>query len=610
MRRLWQGFIGVLIVGAVAFTAATFTAVAQNGDNGDFGFRSAPAQDGQRTIVSVTPGSAAALAGLRPGDRFAFEQPFAGRVELTTPVIGDRLELRLTRPGGTHVELVAREGPSSSIGLLAIALLTRFAFLTVAALLALRAADQPAGRYLAMFLACFGAGESVDASLVPALALRVLCFFAQEGLFFAGVTAALGFAMHFPRAARRWQRGVLRALPAIFGAGLLLLSAQLTVVLVRGDNPLEHLLRLLYAAYFVALIVLLSVAFFVNFRAANGAERVRMRWVLTTFGFGFGGLVISLAVLAFTGEADSWTQYLTLTIVAMPFGLAYVILRHRMLDIGFVVNRALVYTGVSVVVVGTFIVFEWLLGHVIDEHSRASTVLQLAGALVLGLSVRFIHNSVDRYVDDLFFRERHEAERAVRRFAHEALLITDATELVDKTVDVAQRKMRLTACAFYTRYVGSYSPVASTFEGAPDVSENDYAVLQMRTWHAAVRSPRRRYRRSRASSCCRWSCAESSPASYFAVRKPATRPSPPTSAKRSNCSRAMPVSRWIRCVPEPSSKRSVCSPPTARCLPAYASGSKNSLGERNRRGAGDVLAKEYPHKEQPEKYRERTAFYP
>jgi hypothetical protein len=96
-----------------------------------------------------------------------------------------------------------------------------------------------------------------------------------------------------------------------------------------------------------------------------------------------------------------------------------VILRHRVLDIGVVINRAVVYTGVSIVVVGAFILFEWLLGHVVESNSRASTIIELLAALALGLSVRFIHARVDRYVDDLFFRVRHLAEAAIRRFAQE-----------------------------------------------------------------------------------------------------------------------------------------------------------------------------------------------
>ncbi|MDP9107159.1 MAG: hypothetical protein M3N49_14670, partial [Candidatus Eremiobacteraeota bacterium] len=39
---------------------------------------------------------------------------------------------------------------------------------------------------------------------------------------------------------------------------------------------------------------------------------------------------------------DLHVGYLPLTMIALPFGLGYAIVRHRVVDIGFVVNRATV----------------------------------------------------------------------------------------------------------------------------------------------------------------------------------------------------------------------------------------------------------------------------
>ena len=42
--------------------------------------------------------------------------------------------------------------------------------------------------------------------------------------------------------------------------------------------------------------------------------------------------------------------------IIMPVGLTYSVLSRRLLDVGFALNRAVVYSAVSVVVVGLFIV--------------------------------------------------------------------------------------------------------------------------------------------------------------------------------------------------------------------------------------------------------------
>ncbi len=47
-----------------------------------------------------------------------------------------------------------------------------------------------------------------------------------------------------------------------------------------------------------------------------------------------------------------------------PLGMSYALLNRRLLDLGFALNRAAVYTGVSIVVVGTFMLVEFALERV------------------------------------------------------------------------------------------------------------------------------------------------------------------------------------------------------------------------------------------------------
>ena len=53
-------------------------------------------------------------------------------------------------------------------------------------------------------------------------------------------------------------------------------------------------------------------------------------------------------------------MYAQLTMVAFPVGMAYAVLKHRLLDIGFVLNRALVFAAVSGVVLALFGTLEFL----------------------------------------------------------------------------------------------------------------------------------------------------------------------------------------------------------------------------------------------------------
>ena len=487
MRVAWQAFIAILTIAGIAYTALSF---ARTDDNGSYGFISHHVSDTESVVDSVEPRSAATRAGIRKGDIIWTRGTIEERVTTSTTEPGDRLHVRIGSPNAPEVAVVATQSTQTAPPALVFVLIaTRFAFLAMGALIAWRRSDDPAARSLATFLSCFGLAISTspDLAQIGPIWARILVDYAVEALYFIGAIAVLSFACRFPQPPTGgWRKVIARSVMPLAAFGLATSAGRLSLYFFTTFSQRWHLLLLVPYTLVYCLVLALTLASLIgSYVAMRGAERIRMRWVLGTFVLGFSGLIVYFAGLSL-GSTSNVFQFSTMTIVAIPFGLAYVIFRHRIIDIGFVVNRAVVYGGVSLVVVGAFIVFEWVLSHIVESHSNASTLLQLGGALALGLSVRFIHERVDRYVDDLFFRERHLAEAAIRRFAHEAALITNPDDLVTKTVDIVVRNARLSFAAFYVRRGAEYAPLAASVDDLPPVDENDYGVLEMRTWHQGV----------------------------------------------------------------------------------------------------------------------------
>ena len=98
----------------------------------------------------------------------------------------------------------------------------------------------------------------------------------------------------------------------------------------RVDNPLQRLQMtgLVMAGVLAA-----------TYLRARGERKQRVRWVFWSTLVGFTGVIV-------------WTiwpslQIAVLTSIAIPIGYAYAILRHRVIDVSFVVNRAIVFTVVT-----------------------------------------------------------------------------------------------------------------------------------------------------------------------------------------------------------------------------------------------------------------------
>lgn len=223
---------------------------------------------------------------------------------------------------------------------------------------------------------------------------------------------------------------------------------------------------------FLALPVLCAIA---AIRTTTGPARTRLVWTTALLGL-FYAFHIAWNVLS--GVLSSPTQLLLLLAVgnvsgfALPVGLSYSLFKRRLIDIGFVLNRAAVFSALSLIVVGAFVLLEWALGTWFEHTSHvASLAANAALALLLGVSLRFVHHRVDRFVDTVFFRKRHEDEEALRNFAHEAPYITDASTLISRTIAILE-----------LRTGADFATVTLCDELGP-IDDNDPALVALRAWH-------------------------------------------------------------------------------------------------------------------------------
>ncbi len=108
-------------------------------------------------------------------------------------------------------------------------------------------------------------------------------------------------------------------------------------------------------------------------------------------------------------------------------------------------------------------------------------VVQLGIAVLVTLSIRAVHGRVDRVVDTLLFRERHEQEAALKRFAHAAQFYTAQAPLIRDAMDALTRFARVRAAAIFLPDGSNLSCAVSTFSApTPYIDENDPAFVAMR----------------------------------------------------------------------------------------------------------------------------------
>ena len=433
------------------------------------------AAQGQR-VISVGPNSPGALAGIRVGDTISFGKTPLERAEASYSAPGSRISVVVN--GSRTVSLLTPRPAYATI--LLVPLVIRLAFLAVAALLAWRRWEDSTARALVLFLLCYGLLIGLPNTVMPTPLLSVLVQTASTLLLLVGTAAAATFAAEFPDGA---AQPVPRALARI--TQILTLVAAGVTIAATSFATTEHTVALARTAViwlFVASALLVMAILIVAYVQGAAWERQRRRWVFLMLGTGLVAVAIDIAVQNTTGGSEIVDDATLLLIGAIPFGLAYVILRHRVIDVGFVINRAVVYSAVSIIIVGIIVIVDTLTSRFVEQHSRAASMaVQLAIALVLGFSIRFINARVEQAVDRVLFRQRHLDEAAIADFTLDAQYVTDAGVLLERCVATAMRHGHATAAGVWLRGPsGLYEPHNSSFTQSQSVDENDPALVAMR----------------------------------------------------------------------------------------------------------------------------------
>jgi len=421
---------------------------------GNFGMTEAVTSRTEATIASVDPGGPAARAGIRVGDKIDLAaMPLDDRRSVYTSYNTERPARRATFQfvrgiGLQAVTLVSVRHLRTLADNVTdvIQLLTLISFPILAgALLLLR----PAALTWAFFIYALDVsnGSTLSQSYSPTW-LQVLEYAWSSAFGVAGLAAFIIFALRFPsNVVTGWKRTVERAV--LFAAPLLVLSN-----LYWGLGLVFLLPHALAVSSVADAFVLLGYcvgagAFIATLVQATPQERPRIVWVIFGFLVGYGAFASFNAFFGYTGTSPIWlTNTLQIFDVLIPITVTYAILKHRVIDIRFFLNRALVYGILTSIGVGLLVLLDWAVARRLESFGL---VIEVAGALALGVGIQHLHGFVDSLVDRFVFRSVHEAERHLERVG-EAMMYAESLASLDKLlVEESTRALRLGSAAVFRR---------------------------------------------------------------------------------------------------------------------------------------------------------------
>jgi signal transduction histidine kinase len=213
-----------------------------------------------------------------------------------------------------------------------------------------------------------------------------------------------------------WRRAIwIATLAATVPTVMTALTPRLTIF-VGHDNPVgiggDAMASFVgpSVALLLPLMFLGAASAVARFRRSRGEERQQLKWLtlamsLMAVMIAFYG-VISLAAGGTTDQAEfDWSEYVViLSFMAVPVSIAFGVLKYRLYDIDFVINKAVVYGVLGAFITLVYVAVVVGIGAAIGTTSNA--FLSAVAAAIVALAFQPARRRAQRLANRVVYGER------------------------------------------------------------------------------------------------------------------------------------------------------------------------------------------------------------
>jgi hypothetical protein len=481
VHPLWRGFayacILFAVVSALLYARTAFLYPASYGGVASSSLGATlvrTTNDGHIDVVvhDLEPATPLARAGVRNGDRLRMDIPWN---DFRTLATGEMFGFTRIAPGPSqHIAFVVPHFTGHSKDITNYRFLITLFDLGIGLLLFIRCRGDVGIEALGM--AFVATAISIDFPTSPGWSIFwITAAYAGAALVpFLTLTFAISFYDRHSRAITRMERRVF---------GLAATALTICFVVAFFSNYLAYTAGFIRLNVFFLMVEEMfaygaTIYYFASgYRRARGDIRKRYGFLqialLLTFCLTLVHAFSFLVLKEARTEADNPLYDVNVVLSLLgPLLFAYAALRHRVVDVGFVLNRTLVYGTVSLILLATFGLVEWAVDHVFKPASHnESAVVDAVIAVGVFLAFHRVRDAVESRLQALFFRRWHDNEKRLRRFVEEAGVITRADNLTTAFVD---ELARFTGGASVGLYLHDGKADYRTFSATPS---GDSAVL-------------------------------------------------------------------------------------------------------------------------------------
>lgn len=302
---------------------------------------------------------------------------------------------------------------------------------------------------ISMGVAAQSHAQYVYIDIHPDAPLGELAAWASQWMTIPGFTLFAIVFLRFPNGillSRRWVIVERLALVGVVGGSLALAVRPGPLEAIPSlDNPygiaglrqIGDLAETVGGTIFGLLFLASIVSLVLRFRRSSGVERQQLKWFV--FPVALFPFLFALSQLA--GQFDNTEEEFSTFILVMvgllliPIGMGVAMLRYRLYDIDVLINRALVYGGLTVVVAAVYLALVFVLQAVLPIETDSDLAVA-ASTLAAAALFRPLRGRLQRLIDRRFYRRKYDAAVTLGNLARRLRNEVDITTLSDDVLAV------------------------------------------------------------------------------------------------------------------------------------------------------------------------------
>ncbi len=209
-----------------------------------------------------------------------------------------------------------------------------------------------------------------------------------------------------------------------------------------------------FRLYILAYIIFTLANFILAYRRSESEhKRAQIKWILYGLIMGLVPFVLFYQIWKIFDISPLLSEEVaSVFFLFVPLGFAFAIIKFKLLEIEFVINRSLVYSILTVIIVSIYLlIVQVFQKYLLDVFRVQELVIYAFGALIAASVFHPARKRIQELVNRIFFRSSYDYNKCIKSFIEKARLVIERNELVELFIKKIQSVLPVTLLQVYVK---------------------------------------------------------------------------------------------------------------------------------------------------------------